>query len=275
MSILSDLTPAEIGISGLIITFIAVFTALGFIKGVVKLVFLLFTIAGSGYAAYWGSYEGLNFLQRSWPGAPGQLAPVFAFICGIVVFYLLSKIFGFFTNPFENNGFIAGFAFGVPAAIISLVAVVCLVWLSLNFLNNKGAEGELKYLITQDDENVDARMKSYPTLANFKQKVELVGIGRSLANIYKLHDAEKFTLAKLLIIANTDKERMKQLSERKQVIAVLQHSLIRDIMKDLATRKQIVNNDVQGIIVNSLINQAVKDKKIREDLSQIAPDLLR
>ena len=145
MTFLCELTPTEIGTSGIIILVIGVLTALGFIRGTVKLIFLVFTIAGAGYAAYWGSQEGLTYLQRQWPGAPQQLGMVFAAICGIVAFYLLSKIFGFFTNPFENSGVISEIAFGVPAAMISLVAATSLVWLSLNFLKDKGAEGEIKY----------------------------------------------------------------------------------------------------------------------------------
>jgi hypothetical protein len=275
MNILCDLTPNDIGISGLIVAVICAFTALGFVRGVVKLIFLLFTIAGTGYAAYWGSYEGLSYLQRSWAGAPGQLAHVFAAICGLVSFYLLSKIFGFFTDPFQNTDFLSRFAFGVPAALVSLIAVISLIWLSLNFLKDKGAEGEIKYLITQDDKDEDARMKSYPTLANLKQRFESVGMGQSMANIYKLHDTEKYTLIKLLVISLTDPERTKQLAEIDHVRSVMRHSQVRAMMSDIATRKQVANNDVQGLLVNSLIIEALKDKRLREDLAPIKQEQLR
>lgn len=275
MTFLCDLTPTELGTSGIIIAVIGVLTALGFIRGTVKLIFLVFTIAGAGYAAYWGSQEGLTLLQKQWPAAPQQLGVVFAAICGIIAFYLLSKIFGFFTNPFENSSMLAEIAFGIPAALISLVAATGLVWLSLNFLKDKGAEGELKYLITQDDENPDARMKSYPTLSNLKMSFESSGVGRKMANLYKLHEAEKYNLAKLLVIANTASDKMKELAEVEQIMRIYRNYEVRKLMNNVALRKQIAKNDIQGLLANPDFNSVLKDKQLREDLLVISSESLR
>jgi hypothetical protein len=275
MIFLSELTPGEIGTSGIIIAVITILTVLGFVRGAVKLIFLLFTIAGAGYAGYWGSQEGLTYLQRQWPAAPEQLGSVFAVICGLIAFFFLSKIFSFFTDPFENSDFISRVAFGVPAALVSLIAATGLVWLSLNFLKDKGAEGEIKYWITQDDENKDARLKSYPTLANLKRSFESSGVGKKMADLYKLHDREKFNLAKLLVIASTSKEKIKELGEDERVVKIMRNLEVRKLMNNTGLRKQIAGNDVQGILANPLFNEALQDKSLMKDLISINSKELR
>jgi hypothetical protein len=275
MITLSELNLNELGTSGVIIAVIAVLTLLGFIKGMVKLVFLLFTIAGSGYAAYWGSEEGLTYLQRSWPEAPGALGNVFAVICGLIAFYFLSKIFSFFANPFENSNLISRIAFGIPAALVSLIAASGLVWLSLNFLKDKGSEGEIKYWITQDDTNTATRLKNYPTLANLKQRFESSSMGKKMANLYKLHEGEKHNLAKLLVIANTSADKINKLSQDERVMKILDHPEVRELMKNPTVRQQIAENDVQGLLGNPDLNDALKDKKLMADLTSISSEPLK
>ncbi len=275
MNILSELNLNELGTSGVITAVIAVLTLLGFIKGAVKLVFLLFSIAGAGYAAYWGSEEGLTYLQRSWPAAPEQLGNVFAIICGLVVFYLLSKIFGFFTDPFENSNFIARFAFGIPAALVSLIAASGLVWLSLNFLKSKGAESEIKYWLSQDNINADTRLKTYPTLANLKHRFESSTIGKKIAGIYKIHESEKHNLAKLLVIANTSADKINQLAQDQRVRNILLSPEVRNLMNDPSIGKQISENDVHGLLSNPRLKQALNDKQLMNDLISVSSEQLK
>jgi hypothetical protein len=275
MIILSELNLSEISTSGMIIAVIVILTLLGFIKGVVRLIFLLFTIAGAGFAAYWGSEEGLIYLQKYWPEAPEQLGSVFAIICGLIAFYLLSKIFGFFTNPFENSSLISRIAFGVPAALVSLVAASGLVWLSLNLLKDKGSEGEIKYWITQDDTNTGTRLKKYPVLADLKQRFESSGIGKNVANLYKLHESEKHHLAKLLVIASTSADKISQLSQDERVMKILRNQQVRKLMRDPSIRQQIAENDIQGLLANPHLQDALKEKQLMDDLASISAEQLK
>ncbi len=275
MTILSELNLNELGTSGMITVVIALLTLLGFLKGTVKLVFLLFTIAGAGYAAYWGSEEGLTYLQKSWPAAPGQLGSVFAVICGLIAFYFLSKIFSFFTNPFENSNLISRIAFGVPAALVSLLAASILVWLGLNLLKDKGAEGEIKYLISQDNTNADTRLKNYPTLASLKQRFESSTMGKKMANLYKLHDSEKHNLAKLLVIANTSLVKIKELSNDERIMKIMRNPRVRKLMNDTTIRKQISDNNVQGLLDNPDLKDALKEKQLMDDLISISSEQIK
>lgn len=275
LSEISELNVNELGTSGIIMAVIAVLTLLGFIKGAVRLVFLLFTLAGAGYAAYWGSEEGLNYLHKSWPAAPESLGNVFAVICGLVAFYILSKIFSFFTDPFENSGLISRIAFGIPAALVSLVAASGLVWLSLNFLKDKGAESEIKYWITQDDTNSDTRLKNYPKLASLKHSFQESSVGKKIANLYKLHESEKHNLAKLLVIANTSADKINSLAQDERVMKILRNPKVRSLMNDPTIRKQIGENDVQALLSNPDLKSALKEKQLMEDLISISSEQLK
>lgn len=275
MIILSELNINELGTSGVIVAIVVVLTLLGFIKGAVKLVFLLFTLAGTGYAAYWGTDEGLLYIQKFWVAAPEALGNVIAVVCGLIAFYLLSKIFGFFTDPFENSHFLARFAFGVPAALVSLCAASGLVWLGLNFLKDKGAESEIKYWLTQDDSGANSRLSDYPTLANLKQRFESSSIGRKITGIYKLHESEKHNLAKLLVIANTSADKINELGQDERVKKILRNPQVRELMSDPTIRKQIEENNVHGLLDNKQLKAALGEKGLMEALISISSEELK
>ncbi len=275
MTFLSELNVNELGTSGIITAVIAVLTLLGFIKGAVKLVFFLFSIAGAGYVAYWVTDEGLLYIQKSWPTAPDSLESVIAVVSGVITFYFLSKIFGFLANPFENSNFIARFAFGIPAAIVSLLAASGLVWLSLNFLKEKGAEGEIKYWLSQDDKNINTRLKDYPKLANLKHLFDSSTVGKNISNLYKTNDGEKHNLAKLLVIANTSASKINELAKDERVKNVLKNPDVRKLMSNPMIRRQIAENDVQGLLKNKDLQSALSEKQLKEDLISIASEQLK
>jgi len=275
MELLAEMSVSEIGISGMIIAVIAVLTLLGFLRGLVKLIFLIFTIAGACYAAYWGADEGLKFLQKSWPGTPIQLGNVFAVICGLVAFYLLSKIFGFFTDPFENSGFLSKIAFGVPAAMISLIAATALVWLSLNLLKDKGSEGEIQYWITQDDEIEDARMKHLPTLSKLKASFENSNLGRKMANIYQLHDLERHNLAKLVVIAHASPEKMTEIATDERVKNIVSDIKFKKLLRGGSMNKVLSENDVGGVLDHPLLYEALIDQDFAEELGGLRAGLFQ
>lgn len=275
MNILGEFNIHELGTSGVITIVVVVLTLLGFIKGAVKLVFLLFTLAGAGYAGYWGSEVGVHYIQGVWPGAPEYLGTACAAVCGLVAFYLLSKIFGFFTDPFEKSGFISRIAFGIPAALVSLIAAVGLVWLSLNFLKDKGAEGELKYWITQDDSEDGGRLKDYPVLASLKQKFDSSAVGKAVSGLYGYHDREKHNLAKLLVIANTSMDKMRYLAQDERVAKLLGNADVQRLINDEGVQDQISENDVQGLLANPELKDALKDGDLLDDLLAIGAEKLK
>jgi len=131
------------GISSTLLAVILICIVLGFLKGFVKLVFFIFTIIGVGVAAYWGCESGLGFIRGFWSEVPDVSGNVIGALCGLVAFVILRKIFGFLADPVERSGFVAKFAFGIPAAIVSTALAIGLVWFSVNLL------GSLRILIVR------------------------------------------------------------------------------------------------------------------------------
>ncbi len=275
MEFLNELNFNELGTSGVITLVLVVLTILGFIRGAVKLVFLLFTLAGAGYAAYWGAEVGFIHVQEKVPNAPAMLSDAIAVVCGIVAFYILSKIFGFFTNPFEESNFIARFAFGVPAALISLVAAAGLVWGSLIFLKQKGAESEIRYWMSQDDTVEDGYLSSYPTLASLKQKFEDSYLGKKVMNFYKVDDSDKHSLAKLLVIAKTSEGKVSELALDEKVRNVLMNERVVELLKDPAVLKKISENNCEGLLADKKLQEALRDKDLMSDLMEIGHEQLK
>jgi len=131
MEFFTDIDLSELTTTGVATFLVLVFTVVGFIRGAVKIVFTMFSLVGAGMAAYWASEVLFLRVQKGWAAAPVWMADALALGCALIAFLLLMKIFGFFVEPFETSNFVGQFVFGIPAAIISLVAAVALVWVSL------------------------------------------------------------------------------------------------------------------------------------------------
>lgn len=275
MEFFNELNLNELGTSGVITLVLFVLTILGFIRGAVKLVFLLFTLAGAGYAAYWGAEVGFLYVLEKMPTAPPLLGDAVAAVCAIVAFYILSKIFGFFTNPFEESNFIARFAFGIPAAVISLVAAAGLIWGSLIFLKQKGAESEIRYWLSQDDTVEGGYLSNYPTLASLKQKFEESFIGKKVMNFYDVDDSDKHSLAKLLVIAKTSEGKISELALDENVRNVLSNDRVVELLKDPSVLKSIEDNDCRGLLQNKKLTEALKDKDLMTDLMELSHEQLK
>lgn len=263
----------ELGTSGLITILVLGFAAIAFVKGAVKLVFMLFTLAGAGLAFYWGQTRGLAYVKKYWASAPDGCETVIAIIAAVVVFWLLRKVLSFLVNPFEQNNFICKFAFGIPAVALSIVMSLGLIWLGINKLRDRGAQDEIAFLLSQND---DAPMHEYSTIAQLKQAFESSALGKRVGNIYELHDSEKYDLAKLAIIANTSHHKTETLMQNYYIGRLMSNVAFRQlIFHDPEFKHAIDTNDAKAVLNNPAFLKMLDDPRIQEDLKNLTPEQLR
>jgi len=112
---------SEISIIGGIILILLLCAFIGFVKGLFKTGLALITLAGSGFAAWWGYNHATSYFSQWIPNQPEFMNVIYTGLGGIVVFCILYKIFSFISNPFESDDEKKGWGFGVPAAGISFL----------------------------------------------------------------------------------------------------------------------------------------------------------
>ena len=275
MDFLGDINLGELGSSGVITLLILVFTVVGFIRGAVKLVFMLFSLAGAGYTAYWAAEVGFIRAQENWADAPLWLSDAMALGAGLFTFFTLHKILSFFVDPFETSGTIARFVVGVPAAIISLIAAVLLIWGSLIFLKDKGAKSEIRYWMSQDDPEEEAKLKNYPTIAALKQNFEGSIIGKAMMGVYQVTESEKHHLAKLLVIAKNSPDKMVSMADNGPVRKLFENPKMLELLEDPKVNDLIVNNDCHGLLRYFHHQGTLEDVYLEDDLSNISSSDLK
>ena len=260
------------GLTGIITLALIVLALFGIVKGAVRLVFLVCTLGGTAYVAYWGSEQGLSKLREYWADAPDISGNIIAAILGIIAFFILFKIFSFLTNPFEESNFISKFAFGIPGTIVSTAVALGIVWLGFNFMQDRGAEQEIKYLMSQN--NPDP-LKKYPAIAKLKQKFESSSIGQKITSLYQIHDSEKYNLAKLVVIANTSIAKYNELSKDPRYAKILSHPKVRKLIAGSPQIQQDIRQDnVKALLSNPDLINLLKDPDLVKDLAAVSANLL-
>ncbi len=259
--------------SSSLMVLLVVFGVLGFMKGAVRLVFFVFTLIGAAFAAYWGCEFGLDYIRQHWAEVPDLSGNVIGGVCGFIAFMLLRKVFGFLTDPMEQNGIVGGFAFGVPAAIISTAVAAGLVWFSVNQLRDKGTQDEMKYWISQ---NGNQPMEQLPILARLKNKLGESTIGKAISSVYHLQEDEQHNLARLVVLANNSREKLGELKSDPAVQRVFRNEKVRKLlMENVEIQRAIDSNDPKVILENPELLEILKDPELRKDLSQVSSQLLK
>jgi len=260
-------------VSSSLMVLLIVFAILGFLKGAVRLVFFVVTLAGAAFAAYWGCEFGLDYIRQHWATVPDVSGNVIGAICGFLAFMVLRKIFGILTDPMEQSGLIGKFAFGIPAAIVSTVIAAGLVWFGVNQLRDKGTQDEMKYWISQ---NSDEPMKKIPVLAKLKNKFEDSAIGKGISSVYHMQDDEQHNLARLVVLANTSREKLSELKNDPAVQRVFRNEKVRKLLiENVDIQRAIDNNNPKVILENPELLEILKDPGLRKDLQGVSNQLLK
>lgn len=191
---LNDLSTG--GLSGLVML---AFCVLGFVKGLVKMVFSLLALGLAVVAAYWGYQNGHdiagNIVERPEP----WMAVAVSVVAGIGVFSIAKSVLGFLTSGFNQTGTAQKIGFGPPAGIMGLLMGLFLVYAALSAVRYVGTVAELHRLdslVTQKTPDAPAR----PFFIGLKEKIDASKPGRFHRKYDVLNDATRSTAAKLLVV---------------------------------------------------------------------------
>ena len=88
-----------IGIVGILLLVLVFFALVGFVKGLAKTLMALVTLAASGFAAWWSYNHGPSRLGLYFENVPDFMNIVCAMFSGVLIFYVLYKIFYFIAHP--------------------------------------------------------------------------------------------------------------------------------------------------------------------------------
>lgn len=238
-----------------------IFAVLGFVKGMVKLVFALFSIGLAILAAYWGYGNGHEIAANLVDKPEPWMSNVVALIAGIGVFSICRSISGFLTSGFNSTGAAKKVGFGPPAGFMGLLVGAVIAYAAIVGVRYLGSVAEVQYL---DERLANPKTEHSPPLfAQLKAKIDQSKPGHWLAKYDIINDPEETEFAKVLV-AKHEKANIRlneesgqlqkliyfdpeltQLAKEKNYAAILSHPKVSNALERPSVRETLRKFDVE------------------------------
>lgn len=263
---------SNLGTSGILTCIILAFAVIGFMKGLVRVLFMILTLLGAATASYFAYHHGLEFLVDFWPDAPESFRPIISGVAGIITFVILQKIFHFLVNPFETHGFLSKVAFGIPASLVSLLLGTILLWLALSQFRQKASIAELDYLLERRHDS-----STQPNwIAQLKSMIDSSEVGAKFQAADPLLNQAKLNLAKLAVscsneedyLSLTQDDAISQLVRNPTIWTFLTNQRVNELVAERSFEELLNHPEIDRILQNEDVTVQLEKLEIEENLAQ-------
>ena len=254
---------SEISIVIVLLLVLVLFAFLGFVKGLLKTGLGLVTLAGGGFAAWWGYHYVPSKLSEYWEGIPSFMNIVCAAVIGALVFFVLHRLCHFIINPFDakKGDSKTGWNFGLPAAMISLFLALVVVCLGLNRMRETDQINQMREIMTHG-------VVKHERSGVHKFVIEEVGqssLGAFVFSIDPLWDEKRAKLATLLVMFF--KVGSEAVADNKEALALMNSvEFHRWAMSDKKALEALRRKDAAGLWNAELLDQGLENPDIVEKL---------
>lgn len=254
------------GVIGLIVV---IFAILGFVKGMVKLVFALFSIGLAILAAYWAYQNGheisANLVEKPEP----WMSNLVALISGIGVFSICRSLFGFLTSGFNSTGAAKKVGFGPPAGFMGLLVGAVLAYAAVVGVRYLGSLAEVQYL---DERLANPKSEHSPPLfAQLKAKIDQSKPGQWLAKYDIVNDPEETEFVKFLV-AKQEKSSVRINEESGQLLKLISFDPeLTQLAKEKNYAAILSHPKVAEALKKPSVREALKKLKLEEKLKLLSP----
>ncbi|NWK56731.1 CvpA family protein [Verrucomicrobiaceae bacterium N1E253] len=206
----------ELGLTEIIAICILALAVVGFLKGLFRTVSALICLGIAGYAALWGNEHAHDF-TASWTHAiPAIWAPkIVALATGLVVFFVCRYLLNFLVDPFDDSQTGRKIGFGLPAAALSLVAGLVLLWLACTGIRYASSLSELRDVqrMLSVDQAAEVEHTSV-LLLRAQRAIDDSSLGLWQRKSDPFYHSDKLPLSKLLILYHHEPSRVELLKNR-------------------------------------------------------------
>lgn len=258
----------ELGATGLITIVIVAFAVLGFVKGILKLVYSLVCLVGTFTAAWLGHSWGFSKVLEKWPSAPENMQIFCAVVAALLAFIVLRSFAKFLSNPFPTRTGADGKKSGVGLVglLVGVVLSFSACWFGIQQLINQGSRAEIGYWIAQAQEKAPNKL---PYLSQLKQTFTQSSLGKLIAQVFPLNDPVDQTLAKLAVMRVTSSD---------QFLELAQHPVIKETLLDPKVLLFMMNQDVvasidagdtEAILAHPEFQNLITDPALKRAIAEI------
>lgn len=260
----------DIGATEIITVCILALAAVGFLKGLFRTVSALVCLGAAGYAALWGNEHAHDFTS-SWSHAiPSIWVPkVVALLSGLVVFGVCRYLLNFLVDPFDESETGRKIGFGLPAAALSLVAGLALVWGSATAIRYAASLSELRDMQrTLSLKNNELTQHSSVLILKAQQALDASQIGQWQRQTDPFYTSGKLALSKLLIMYYDEPTRS-QMLRNQELSTFLNHPEFIKLAYCAELKHYPESGKPREIFNAQAVNQALQQPDFRQRFNKI------
>ena len=265
--------PIPLNFTTVAIGIVAIVMVFGAVKGVVKLLFTLVSLAGATIIAYMAFMKLPEFSsQLETPFAPTTL--VYASVgIGIVTYIFMRTLVGKIFNPLALvDGKPRGR--GPLGAVFGLVPAVALVWVIAAAVRVTGvAEGFEQMQKEANSTGTSIKSGDAPWLAKLKRYMETDTVARWMAKIDPFISQGKEAIGKLLV-STQNRNATSQLQGNTEAVNIVNNPKFLELMRDPEIKTLIDRGDFLTLMENPKIRAAVESDELRGDLENFDVDTI-
>ncbi len=197
---MGDLQFNDLSTGGLMLAIGAIFVILAFVKGLVKIVFSMLSLALGVAAAYWGHQNGQSIASSLVDHPDPWMTNGVAIVAGIGVFSLSRAVLGFLTSSFNATGTAKKIGFGPPAGFFGLLMGLGIAVGVLSGVRYLGTEAEVKRVDLFLQGKNDPRQEPAPLFARLKHAIDTSKLGKFIVKYDPLNDETRAKIAKIILL---------------------------------------------------------------------------
>lgn len=258
----------ELGATGIITIVIVAFAILGFVKGILKLVYSLICLVGTFTAAWLGHSWGFSKVLEKWPNAPENMQIFCAVVAALLAFMVLSAFSRFLSNPFptkkDDKGKRSGV--GLTGLLVGVALSFSACWFGIQQLINQGSRAEINYWLAQAQETAPNKL---PYLSQLKQAFTNSALGKRIAQVFPLNDPVDQTLAKLTVMRITSTEKFHQLAQHPVIKETLLDPKVLHFMMNKDVVASIDAGDTEAILEHPEFHDLISDPALKHAIAEI------
>lgn len=259
---------SELGATGIITIVIVAFAVLGFVKGILKLVYSLLCLVGTFTAAWLGHTWGFQRVLEKWPSAPENTQIFCAVVAALLAFMILRAFAKFLSNPFpsgkDQDGKKSGV--GLVGLLVGVTLSFAACWFGIQQLIHQGSKAEIDYWLAQAQEKAPEKL---PYMSQLKQTFTQSSLGKRIAQVFPLNDPVDQTLAKLTVMRITSTGHFQKLAEHPTIQQTLLDPKVLHFMMNKDVVASIESGDTDAILANPEFQDLITDPELKDAIAEI------
>ncbi|MFT4549520.1 MAG: hypothetical protein ACI9UA_001020 [Pseudoalteromonas tetraodonis] len=258
--LLNGLLPFPVSFTTLALILFIIIAAIGFVRGVLRMIFGAIALAIGSIAAYFTYQNAPLFFERP------RVILIVSIVAGLVVYLLARKlILGILLRPLlgKHRGVMGG-----KGALVSIIPAAFLIWTLANGFRLSGTMMEME----QTEKNVTAAEGEKIEdgwIAHLRGAMDNDWLASFLAKIDPFVERGKAALVQILISSKDEGAPDAIASYDKDAAEVIRHPAIQKLKSDPEIRQLIDNGEYVQLLQHPKVREAAKNNRITDKLKSI------